>query len=229
MTETDPQETPPSPAASAAAESAPRANQYLVAGLFLLIVAVIVAAAFDRIGPRLNAPPVIGPLPAFELTRETGEPASPAAFAGDVLVFDFFFTRCRGACPLMTQRMRELQAWIDEQKIEPVRLVSISVDPEHDTPDVLREYGATFGAHPERWTFLTGSRADIWKLAVEGFRLEVTENPDYTEGAPNEEPILHSNRFVLADRAGTIRGYYNTDDPAQMKTLRDDIRLLAKR
>jgi protein SCO1/2 len=82
-----------------------------------------------------------------------------------------------------------------------VRLVSISADPEKDTPEVLRQYAAKFGAG-ENWLFLTGEKATIYELANKGFKLGVSD------GESDTEPITHSTKLVLVDQAGMIRGFY---------------------
>ena len=98
-----------------------------------------------------------------------------------------------------------------------VMLVSISVDPENDTPETLAAYAAKHGAKTDGWQFLTGTRDGIWSLSVDGFKLAVAEAQDTGAG-----PILHSDRFVLADGRGWIRGYYDALDPDERaKLLRD--------
>ena len=136
---------------------------------------------------------------------------------GKVAIYDFIFTSCRGMCPTMTKTMQELYEGTPEGW--PVRFVSISVDPVHDTPAVLAAYAKPFRRN-KRWLFLTGNRDDIIRLSVDGFKLAA--------GAPGspQEPILHSSRFVLVDRNGWIRGYYDSLDKAAMERLQQDVRLL---
>jgi len=100
-----------------------------------------------------------------------------------------------------------------------VRLVSISVDPGHDTPEVLESYARKFQA-PERWLFLTGGREEVRRLCVEGFKLGLDMEPGPGIGP---EPILHSTRFVLVDGEGRIRGYYEAFDEASTEKLRKDL------
>ena len=146
---------------------------------------------------------------------------SGEALLGSVWVANFIFTRCAGQCPLMSAQMATLASAL---RGEPsVRLVSFSVDPEWDTPAVLADYARRYGAVREQWRFLTGDRAAIVRLCTEGFRLSVAQ-----DGGTDAEPITHSVRLVLVDRAGRIRGYYDTTEAEAMKQLRRDLRRLLR-
>ena len=101
-----------------------------------------------------------------------------------------------------------------QQRLPPeIPLVSISVDPKRDTPPVLAEYALRYAAQPGRWFFLTGPEEEIRRVAQQGFRLGVAE------AGSSEEPVIHSIRFVLVDREGMIRGYYDSTEPAQFERL----------
>ena len=158
-----------------------------------------------------------GQVPAFQLTDQAGQPFTSGSLKGRAWIADFIFTSCAGTCPQMTARMASLQA-----KLPPaVQLVSISVDPQRDTPQVLAEYAGRHGADPARWRFLTGDPGRIAPLVSQGFRLS------YAEGTDPVEPIIHSVRFVLVDPSGAIRGYYDSTDPAQVERLVRDATLLS--
>jgi protein SCO1/2 len=156
--------------------------------------------------------------PEFTLTERSGKPVSLADLKGKVWIADFFYTTCPGPCPMLTSRLSDLQKQLANDA--DVRLVSISSDPEKDTPEVLREYASHFGAG-DRWLFLTGQKTAIYKLANEGFKLGLAE--DKTA----KEPISHSTKLVLVDRAGTIRGFYDGVD-GNISRLITDIRTLEK-
>jgi protein SCO1/2 len=144
-------------------------------------------------------------VPPETLVAETGKPVSLDAMKGSVTVYDFIFTTCAGSCPLMTAQMRNLTKKID--KNAPVRFVSISVDPQRDTPPVLAEYARRFRNDP-RWIFLTGTSKDqIIRLSVDGFKLAAG-------GAPQTiaEPLMHISKIDIADKDGTIREYYGGTD-----------------
>jgi protein SCO1/2 len=152
-------------------------------------------------------PPVLSRLPEYRLVAADGRPFGSAELAGQVYVADFIFTRCPSICPELTAAMARLQRRYDEAGVEGVRLVSISVDPDYDTPERLRAYGEMHGIDPRRWTLLTGELEQIRGLVMGGFHTPLGE-PD-PEG--NLIDIAHSTRFVLVDGDGGIRGYYDND------------------
>lgn len=160
------------------------------------------------------------PMPSFELVNEQGEKLSDGDLRGKVVVANFIFTRCPTVCPVLTARMAKLQEEIPADL--PIQLVSFSVDPKHDTPEVLREFGAKYDQDPARWTFLTGDLEEVMEAVEKGFRIGVTGAED-----PNATPfdIVHGEHFVLVDRAGTIRGYYPNAEESLRRLVRDAERL----
>lgn len=163
--------------------------------------------------------PQLGQVPDFALTDEAGQPVTRQDVDGAVWVADFIFTRCAGQCPMMSQRMKSVQ---DALKDTGVQLVSFTVDPDHDTAEVLKTYAARSGAVPGRWRFVTGPREAIWRLAREGFRVGIADDGTV------EEPIAHSTRLILVDGTGAIRGYYDAMDDAAVARLTADARRLAQ-
>ncbi len=139
----------------------------LVAGLGAL---ALWGGGFAGVDQKRSLRP-FGDVPDFSLLERNGQPVTKADLLGKVWIAGFIFTRCVEECPLLSSRMAKLQDALATE--DDVRLVSISVDPEHDTPAVLTRYAAGFGAHPQRWLFLTGDKTHIYKLAREGFRLGV--------------------------------------------------------
>lgn len=155
--------------------------------------------------------PNIGIVPAFQLIDQNGESYGSQQLLGKIWIADFIYSTCPGPCPMISSRMGDLQKPLRDTD---VKLVSFSVDPQHDTPAVLREYAAKLDAQPGRWHFLTGDKNTIYRLSREGFKLATAEG-----GA--EGPI-HSTRLVLVDRSGMIRGYYDaTDADAVTRLLAD--------
>jgi protein SCO1/2 len=168
-------------------------------------------------GPDL---PRLGAAPAFTLVSEQGRTVTRSDYEGKAWIANFIFTRCGGSCPILSARMAALaERTADEQGI---RFVSFGVDPEHDTPEVLAEYGRKLGANPARWTFLHGERPVIRALIKDGFKLAIQDGV-----ADSVEPILHSTRFVLVDGEGTIRGYYDGMEQPPVDQLEKDARALA--
>ena len=162
--------------------------------------------------------PAYGDVPKFELINQDGQPFGSEQLAGKIWIADFIFTTCPGPCPIISTRMSELQKPLGKTD---VHLVSFSVDPEKDTPEVLRAYADKLRKEPLRWDFLTGSREAIYSLSKDGFKLGVSDGSE-EEGVP-----VHSTRFVLVDRRGTIRGYYDALTPdAVTKLLADTNHLL---
>jgi protein SCO1 len=191
--------------------------------LWGLLVAALLAVAAATAVQRLRKPeplPVLGKVPEFVLTNRDGLPVYGSDLAGRPWVADFIFTRCPASCPMMTARMARLDRELPRDLR--VALVSFSVDPDNDTPEVLDFYARSFQASG-RWLFLTGAREAIRRLTVEGFKLGLEMTPAPGSGP---EPILHSTRFVLVDGAGNIRGYYEAfDEDSTAKLKRDLLRL----
>jgi protein SCO1 len=183
------------------------------ASILLLAAVVITTACRDQ--PEL---PRYAELPAWSLTAHDERSVSLDDVKGKIAVYDFIFTRCVASCPLMTSRMSGLAESIDSDDL---RFLSISIDPEYDTAEVLANYreGVT---RDDRWIFLTGAREKILDLSIKGFMLAAGEGP---EGG---EAFLHSTRFILVDRDGSIRGYYESLDPRAMENLERDVRTLLR-
>ena len=150
--------------------------------------------------------PKLFPVPDAKLVSETGKPVSLAEMKGYVTVYDFIFTNCAGTCPVMTATMRRLTTKVD--KNAKVRFVSISVDPERDTPAVLHAYAEKV-RNDDRWLFLTGDKATIVSLSVNGFKLAAG---GAGSGASPNESVLHSAKFAIADQNGVIRDYYGAEN-----------------
>lgn len=207
----------------------------------LVITLVIVIGAVQRFGHRSaddTALPQYGRVPDFSLTERSGRPVTAADLHGRIWVANFIFTKCDGMCPILSTKMAALQrqlqggdrAGAGDVSGSTVQLVSVSVDPVHDTPAVLRRYAERFGADGERWLFVTGARSDVHRLVRDGFHLSIEElAPEEAARARVTEPIIHSDRFVLVDRQLEIRGYYHGTDEADMSELRRHIAWLRDR
>jgi cytochrome oxidase Cu insertion factor (SCO1/SenC/PrrC family) len=162
----------------------------------------------------------LGEVADFALTERSGETVHRADLLGKVWIAAFGFTRCTGPCPQVSGTMARLQS--DLAGHADVRLVSFSVDPDHDTPEVLREYAQRFGADAQRWLFLTGPRDEVYRLIQESFHLAVQQNEGEARRAGQE--VTHSFKLALVDRAGHIRGYFDgrqVDEEGQPVADRD--------
>lgn len=196
----------------------------LLWGILVAVLLAVVAAAFWKLAlappePADQPPPVVGELPAFTLEDRRGESFERQDLAGRPWVVDFIFTRCTASCPMITARMARL----DRRLPADVGLLSLTVDPEHDTPEVLAAYAERHGAS-ERWRFLTGPPETLSDLVRHGFRLGV--DPATAQSAPGGEAILHSTRFVLVDGEGRVRGYYDALSGDEVARLRRDLAAL---
>lgn len=183
--------------------------------LVTTLIVVLGISARQWLQPKTEPLPVLATVPDFSFTERSGEPFGLEELRGHIWLADFIFTNCAGTCPIMTSQMNALQTAFAQEKLD-VRLVSFTVDPERDTPEVLRRFAEGYGAEQERWFFITGPGEQMQKLAKEGFLLAAAT------GGDGEEAIIHSNRFVLVDRAGRIRKYYDgTAENINQEILRD--------
>jgi protein SCO1/2 len=184
-----------------------------------------------------------GRVPDFSLVERSGRTVALADLRGKVWVANFIYTECTETCPTQSLQISSLQA--EFAKEPDLRLVSITVDPEHDTPEVLARYAERYRADPEHWLFLTGSKRVIYALAKEGFKLGVVD-PGEPRGASSllrllgprpayathgsKGLVMHSSRLVVVDRQARVRAYHGVDDPGSLARLRENLRaLLAER
>ena len=192
----------------------------IVAAAFIVLAGSAVAF-FGVLAPRSSPElPHLGPLPQFALTAQDNRDFNSTELTGKVWVADLIFTACSGPCLRMTSQMSRVQ---EALAAEPdFRLISITVDPARDSPERLTWYAGQAQADPARWTFLTGDMDKIETLAESGLRLAVESEATEDQGMA----ILHSDRFVLLDRQGEIRGYYDGLDAAAVDRLIRDVRVL---
>jgi cytochrome oxidase Cu insertion factor (SCO1/SenC/PrrC family) len=145
------------------------------------------------------------PVGEFTLTERSGRTVKREDLLGKVWIASFIFTRCTGPCPQVSGSMARLQRELRDEK--DLRLVSFTVDPEHDRPDVLKRYAATYGADPERWLFLTGDEKVVYDLSLHSFMQGVERNRG-TAQSPGSA-ATHSTRLSVVDRRGHFRAYYD--------------------
>lgn len=198
-------------------------------GLPAILFAALLASIAAAIGIVLRGAPPLprhAHVPAFRLVERSGRAVSLEDLRGKVWIADFIFTRCRGPCPLMTARLAELAAALAGEA--DLRIVSISADPDFDRPELLARYAEEHGATDPRWLFLTAEegRRDAVARLSRGMLLAAEPRAGETAGETAGE-ILHSDRLVLVDRGGAIRGYYDPlDEESRARLLGDARRLL---
>jgi len=196
-------------------------------------IVLLLQGAQIQSGTGAAAP--IGPAPSFALVDQLGRPVSDADLRGKVVLADFIYTTCTDICPALTAQMASLRTRLAEEGLlgDEVVLLSISVDPARDTPEVMRAYSEPFGADPATWRFLTGDEAAIRQVVVDGFMLGVEvmaaaaedaatqeagtahsaadgHSGDHDSGHGGDYEVSHSGRFVLIDRDWQIRSYYDS-------------------
>ncbi len=192
-----------------------------IVSLIALATPLVLVWAFIFFEP-VKVLPKIRPAPGYNLVDQEGQPFGTENLRGSITVYSITYTGCAGSCPDQTTRMSELQvALAAAESPVPVRLVTLSVDTFRDTPAVLRAYGVAHGADFGRWTFLTGSEADVRRVAGRGYEVFYSRQPD--------QSYKLDTRMFLVDGWGIIRAVYGTDDyiPSVERLLRD-IRLVSE-
>lgn len=159
-------------------------------------------------------------IPDYTLTDQNGAVFNSKTVDSSFKVYDFVFTRCGSICPKMSTQLIRVQEAFKEDK--DVVLLSLTVDPEHDTPEVLKAYAKTYNAIPGKWYFLTGEKDSIYTLGQKQFFLTAKQNED------DLTDFLHSERMVLVDKNGWIRGYYNGTDEFEVDRLIIELKVLQK-
>jgi protein SCO1 len=173
-------------------------------------------AACVALGACASEPlPVLGTLPAFALTDESGRPFGSTNLEGRVWVANFIFTRCPTLCPAFSAKMALVQK--KSQGLgDRLHLVSFSVDPDYDTPARLAEFAQRYGAEPARWTFLTGPLARVKGLVTDGLKIAMGKRPDVDDDVA---AIFHGTYFVLVDRQLQIRGYIDSSSATAVQEV----------
>jgi protein SCO1/2 len=190
-----------------------------------LATAVLVAAACLACQPQPDLD-VFGRLPDFQLTDQTGATFASTSLAGRVTLLDFVYTHCTDACPLLSATFQQAQGKFSDDKLlgERVMLVSLSVDPQHDTPAVLAEYGQQFKADAAGWKFLSGDWDQVYDL-VTGLKVAIRPpRPVVDAPAPGGTELTHSTRIILIDQQQQVRAYLEGQDASS-----DDLVKAARR
>ncbi len=173
-------------------------------------------------GPKtvLESDTLYHTIPDFELKNQYGQIVSVRDMKGKIFVTDFFFTTCPSICPIMKTQMLRVNEKFGS--VQDFRIYSISIDPRHDTVEVLKEYSERLGIENESWQFLTGDLDSILDLAQKGFLVSAAEDSTAPGG------YIHSGAFILVDKELRIRGYYDGTKELKVDELMKDIAILQK-
>jgi protein SCO1/2 len=190
----------------------------ILGGATILLVFLLVALKAQQ--AALGKPlPVLGQVSDFTLTNQNGHAVSLASLRGLVWVGDIIFTRCPGPCLNMTRQMQELEQALPQKGS--AKLVTLTTDPDFDTPPVLKTYAERFEADASRWLFLTGTKKQIASLAIDSLKLTAVETKPEERGSA-QDLFVHSTIFVLVDKRGQLRGVFETTGdgvgPRQVQT-----------
>jgi protein SCO1/2 len=185
-----------------------------------------------KMGKRLNPrwdeselDTIFQTIPDFNLINEKGEKFSSSSLKGKIYVASFFFTRCGTICPKITGQLSRVQDTFN--KDPDLKLISISVDPAFDHPEKLQAYAKRFDANQGQWTFLTGEKKVIYPLILTGFHVPLADASEYDAAIKNpDETFIHSERLVLVDKKGIIRGFYVGTDKKEVDRLLVEIKVL---
>jgi len=192
-------------------------NKKFIIGLIILSVCLFLATSvysFRQAAQNIDLP-IVGKVNDFQLIDVNGKELTLVDLRHKVWVVNFFFSTCSDICPMMTKNMAALHR--SYKMLDDVAFVSITVNPENDSPSTLGEYAKKYQADTAQWHFLTGSREAITELMVRNFKL-----------GSSKEPIFHSSKFVLVDRKGQIRGYYDGTSTEDVQKLFRNIAILIK-
>ncbi len=192
------------------------------AGVALITLTLLLAVAFVVLKSRAMAArplPVYSTVAEFALTNQNNQVVTLANLRGQVWISDIIFTRCAGPCPIMTRFMGDLQQALDRAGSK-ARLVTLTTDPEFDSPQVLRRYAERFNADTNRWMFLTGTKEQIANLATGSLKLSGLKKAEAERQTP-ADLFVHSTIFVIVDKRARLRGVFQTMgegvDPAVSK------------
>ncbi len=170
---------------------------------FLALAYLLSLAEFKQ----QHKPPVIGAVADFTLTNQDGKVTTRADLTNHVWVADIIFTRCAGPCPIITGHMKSLEDALPQTSN--ARLVTLTTDPDYDTPEMMKRYGERFGADFNRWMFLTGTKAEIGALGSGSLKLSAVPKPpaDQTNAV---DLFIHTTIFVIVDKHAQLRGSFET-------------------
>lgn len=187
-------------------------------------VLLLIAGLFLRAQLTKSNLPELGAVGPFTLTNQLGKTVTFDDLRGQVWVADVIFSRCGGPCPKMTEEMSRLQSAFGAS--DPLRFVTITTDPGFDTPEVLHRYAKRFKAESDRWYFLTGPKSEALQNLVTGSLKLAAVDKEAVLRTSDNDLFIHSTMFVLIDKHGKVRGYYESLEPGFQEKIKSDIESL---
>jgi protein SCO1/2 len=157
-------------------------------------------------------------IPEFSFTDQNGQSVGRAQMQGKITIVDFFFTSCPSICPVMSKEMERVDDMFREKPM--VQIMSISIDPEYDTPEILKAYAEEHNATSGKWHFLSGPKEETYRLAKCGFIIPTVDG----NGVPDD--FVHTDKFMLIDELGRIRGYYSGTNREEVDLLMLETKVL---
>jgi cytochrome oxidase Cu insertion factor (SCO1/SenC/PrrC family) len=186
----------------------PRSLWVGLALVFLLLGLAYLLSFAEFQGARKNSLPVLGQVSDFALTNQAGQLTTLLDLTNHVWVADIIFTRCAGSCPVMTRQMRMLQDALPATSS--ARLVSLTTDPDYDSPTILQRYASHYGADSNRWLLLTGTKTQLAGLAANSLKLGTTPVAPADQKSA-VDLFIHSTMFVAVDKHARLRGVFETE------------------
>ena len=168
--------------------------------------------------PLPDPPERYGQVPEFRFTDQSSNAFGTEDLQGQIWVANFIFTRCLTVCPMFSAKMQRLQLQTKNSPVRP-KLVSFSVDPDFDTPEVLNEYSQKFEADPANWHFLTGPTSTVGEVVEAGMKIHMGD----AKAVENPADLMHGSHFVLVDGEMNIRGYYSVSEDETLGRIVRDI------
>ncbi|MFO1460048.1 MAG: SCO family protein [Verrucomicrobiota bacterium] len=186
-----------------------RAHYLLWAG-FLVALATLTGIAVRRHWAE-PVPGYLGQVGPFQLTNQLASKVGLDSLRGDVVIANVIFSRCPSQCHRLSQQMARIQS----QTGPGIRLVSLTADPDYDSPEILRKYGVRYGADPNRWWFLTGAKAELYRFAEKDLLFTVMDTGE--KNPKLEDRFIHSGNYVVLDRQGRLRGVVQSEEAGAEK------------
>lgn len=166
-----------------------------------------------------NGDTIYHTIPYFSFINQDGDSVTPRTFENSVYVANFFFATCKDVCPNMNRNLSMVVSHFKNQ--DNVKFISHTVHPEHDSVEVLKEYAKRFKAETPKWNFVTGKKRELYKIAAEGYKVNAAQQMDGE--VPN---FFHTEKLILVDKQGRVRGVFESGDMRELKNLEDAIKAL---